>query len=171
VVIENMAIKDTLVWVGVDTNREHYKKLGYHIPMRLDNRGRSITPRGTKILVSINDLPKYSRFNIVCICDYCGAEFKKSYCDLVVGRERSSGKDCCGKCAGKKAWEKIKPKDGESLADKYPELALQWSSKNIQSPNTIYPRSSKAYLWVCNICGYEWEAIVSNRTRKNKAKA
>lgn len=46
-----------------------------------------------------------------------------------------------------------------------PELAVQISAKNSVSGYEITEYSNRNMIWDCSICGKEWEAIVSNRSR------
>ncbi|MHA2219287.1 MAG: zinc-ribbon domain-containing protein, partial [Candidatus Hodarchaeales archaeon] len=52
------------------------------------------------------------------------------------------------------------------LATIYPELAKEWhSTKNKDLiPYGVTPGSHRKVWWECSKCGYEWEAIVANRT-------
>ncbi len=60
-----------------------------------------------------------------------------------------------------------KPKKGQSLAEKYPELAAQWHpTKNGElTAYDISSGSSKKAWWKCyKEEDHEWEAAVSNRS-------
>ena len=54
------------------------------------------------------------------------------------------------------------------LATLNPELAKEWDySKNgILLPSQISCGSGKKVWWKCNTCGYEWKAMISNRSKK-----
>jgi len=56
-----------------------------------------------------------------------------------------------------------------SLAELYPELSKSWHpDKNGKlSPREVAPKSNKRFWWRCTK-GHEWQAIVANRTGKNK---
>lgn len=43
-------------------------------------------------------------------------------------------------------------------------LLLDWDySKNIGNPSDYSPQANKKAYWKCHVCGYEWEAKISNR--------
>ena len=51
----------------------------------------------------------------------------------------------------------------ESVAEKCPQLAAQWSNRNLPlMPSDISYGSNKRVWWM-GICGHEWQAIVKNR--------
>ncbi len=58
-----------------------------------------------------------------------------------------------------------KPKLGNSLAEKRPDLVQEWSNENDYTPWDIGFGSEYIAKWVCNICKYQWESIVGNRAR------
>jgi len=54
------------------------------------------------------------------------------------------------------------------LATKNPKLAAEWDSKkNIRNPAEIASKSNIKVWWICKN-GHEWEATVSNRSRKDR---
>jgi len=57
-----------------------------------------------------------------------------------------------------------------TLAGKYPELALQWHpTKNGKlTPYDVGLRGSSLIWWKCEVCGYEWQSSLANRTQRNK---
>jgi very-short-patch-repair endonuclease len=70
----------------------------------------------------------------------------------------------CPYCSGRQV---IK---GETDLDTlYPELAEEWNyEKNKEKkPSDVSAKSSTKVWWKCKKCGYEWRALVSNRTRDN----
>ena len=76
---------------------------------------------------------------------------------------RVSG-DGCPYCSGHKVLAGY-----NDLQTLNPELAKEWNySRNTGSPSEITPNSSKKVWWLCPICGYEWEAAVSNRNRGSR---
>lgn len=106
-------------------------------------------------------------------CEYCGKEFEPS---------TSSQKYCSRECGiriwNKKSIEKIRAQNeeytstkGKSLLDWCNEngergslLLSEYSSKNEMSSEKVPAGSNKKAYWKCGTCGYEWEAIVKNRT-------
>ncbi len=83
-------------------------------------------------------------------------------------KSRTSGNGCpiCGK--EKSRLSRLKPKKGESLAEKYPKLAKEWHlEKNGGiTPKDINAGTSKKYWWKCNKGNdHIWEANVASRTK------
>lgn len=89
------------------------------------------------------------------LCPVCGHEWQSS------PNNRSKGVGCpC--CSGRV------PKIGvNDLKTKKPEIAAEWNyEKNGDlRPECFLPGSSKKVWWKCSICGNEWEAVISQRTR------
>lgn len=55
------------------------------------------------------------------------------------------------------------------LATKYPELATEWSEKNLPlKPNQVNEKSRENVWWHCSLCGYEWKAVISSRVNGSK---
>jgi DNA-directed RNA polymerase subunit RPC12/RpoP len=73
-------------------------------------------------------------------------------------KDRSGGNGC-PYCTGKRVLAGF-----NDVASKAPELAAEWSEKNILSPNSVTTGSHKKIIWK-GICGHEWEAIVKNRVK------
>ena len=75
----------------------------------------------------------------------------------------------CPVCAAKKrASNTSKPKEGNSLAEVYPEIAAEWHpTKNGElTPSGIAKASNKKVWWQCpNNPEHEYAATVGNRTR------
>lgn len=47
-----------------------------------------------------------------------------------------------------------------------PELALDWSAKNGKlKANMVSEYSNKKVWWKCHVCGYEWQSLISARSR------
>jgi len=76
---------------------------------------------------------------------------------------RSSGFNC-PYCAGKKVSKE------NSLADCFPEIALEWHPVKNNKPASKYTKSSQKKVWWQCEKGHEWEAIIGSRTGKRKAK-
>lgn len=81
----------------------------------------------------------------------CGHEWQTSV------KSRSSGEKC-PICSGKRVVEGI-----NDLATLKPELAKEWSDKNILKPTEVSVGSHKKVIWKCKL-GHEWEATVKSRT-------
>lgn len=78
----------------------------------------------------------------------CGHEWQASI------KSRSSGENC-PICSGKRVVEGI-----NDLATLEPELALEWSERNLSlTPDMINDKARKNVWWKCRKCGYEWKAV------------
>lgn len=84
-------------------------------------------------------------------CRKCGYKWKAS-----IG-SRKAGHNCPA-CAGKKPL--VGTNDLKTL---YPEVSMEWSSKNICEPNAFLPNSATKVWWKCSECGHEWQATINNR--------
>jgi len=88
-----------------------------------------------------------------CSVQDCGHRWQ-----AIVG-SRTSGSGC-PKCR----W---RPGPGQSLADKHPEIAVQWDDeRNPMTPQDVGPWSEKEVWWRCPVagCGLRWQTTVGNRT-------
>ena len=75
---------------------------------------------------------------------------------------RTNGRTNCPVCAGQQIIHGF-----NDLATKHNILVSEWSIKNEIPPELVTLGSGKKVLWVCDK-GHEWEAVVKDRTRKNK---
>lgn len=77
----------------------------------------------------------------------------------VVARTSSQG---CPICSGKRIVAGV-----NDLATQMPELAQEWHPTKNESlkPSEVTVGSGKKVWWQCGICGYEWPAIIGNRSR------
>lgn len=92
------------------------------------------------------------------ICSDCG----RSYQSTVYTRSAGGG---CRSCGYERAAKKNStPKAGESLADVFPDIASEWSSRNDCGPNEVNAKARRSAWWKCLACGHEWEAAVYSRT-------
>ncbi len=96
------------------------------------------------------------------ICSNCGYEW-----DTAVSNRTSRGQGCPS-CAGKVLetnnlylWCMENGERGQRLLSEY-------SSKNELFPEEIAPMSHNKVYWACSTCGFEWEAMIANRTRLNQ---
>lgn len=103
--------KELDVTIGA-RNVNHYKELGYHIPIRhSDVFDCDVAAFGETIRIKIDDLPMSSHNKIQYRCDHCGKIVETEYCIWNNRKYREMG-DMCKDCA-----RQIKlPK---SLMDKY----------------------------------------------------
>lgn len=113
-------------------NIKYYDDLGYSIPRtRRNNRvskDKLTVPRGTTLLVKINDLPKGSNVNIEVVCDYCGAVFNRQYNAYNRLKNTSyTSKDCCNECVSLKV--------KETMVNKY---GVEWNTQLSEVKDLIY---------------------------------
>lgn len=81
------------------TTIKYYEDLGYEIP-RIKNKWRRYTvPKGTKILVRVQDLQKASSVKVEIECDRCQKKYQDTYANYQ--RVNHEGKVYCRACAKK----------------------------------------------------------------------
>lgn len=95
------------------------------------------------------------------ICSLCGGSWQ-----AVVGNrtkaEAAPGCPACSKARG--AARRRTPKDGRSLADLRPDLALEWDEDSNGAPaSSVSARAARKATWHCQTCGHRWETTVANR--------
>ena len=100
-------------------------------------------------------------------CSKCGYEWKTKVND------RANGKGC-SKCATKKRIKSFREnnylKRGENdLETLRPDLLTEWDFENNadRRPNDYTCSSKEKIWWKCSICGYVWQATISNRANHN----
>jgi hypothetical protein len=167
-----LSILEKEVWVGINRNSKYYENLGYTIPKTKDNWGRKTTPRGTKILVKVEDLLKTSDVKVTKICDDCGNHIPNQKYNWIDGcRKNSDGKDRCYNCgitnAGKLRKKNVKYQNTlEYFArhnnKKY--LLDEFSDRNTKKPNEISWGTHDIFWWNCPNCESEYDVGLSNRT-------
>jgi hypothetical protein len=54
-----------------------------------------------------------------------------------------------------------------NLAENFPELIDEWSSKNDLNPNQVKPGTNNHAIWKCRNCSYEWKCMINQRVVKN----
>lgn len=99
-----MLIQSKVEMTCSGSNKRYLESLGYQLPYTKDNRGRIGIKKGTKILVDLKDVPKYSNIRVKYKCDICGGVFETPYYSIFT-RESSeylkTGKTYCIRCAAK----------------------------------------------------------------------
>ena len=87
-------------------------------------------------------------------CRECGNEWET----LITTRSDGSK---CPYCSGY-----ILLKGFNDLATKYPQLAEEWSDRNLPlTPDTVNDKSRKNVWWKCRTCGYEWKSVIHSRAK------
>jgi len=85
-------------------NYEYYTNKGYKINLHIDKDKHVRVPKGTYIIVKVEDLPENSCAHVNIKCDYCGKEYIKKYVDHLTGHNIVD-KDCCSDCTRLKTTE------------------------------------------------------------------
>ena len=72
-----------------------------------------------------------------------------------------SGGSRCPYCSGL-----ILLKGFNDFATTHPQLAMEWSSKNLPlTPDMVNAKSRKNVWWRCKTCGFEWKSLVQSRIK------
>ena len=97
------------------------------------------------------------------LCSECETHFQASPHDIV-----QSKFNCCPNCWRKRSGEARRRTSylKHNLAVAYPQLASEFDIvKNGVTPDKVSFNSNRKYWWTCSNCGFNWEAIVSNRVK------
>lgn len=87
-------------------------------------------------------------------CRTCGNEWYT----LISTR---SGGSKCPYCSGYTLL-----KGFNDLATTHPQLAEEWSERNLPlTPDTVNEKSRKNVWWRCKTCGYEWKSVIHSRVK------
>ena len=86
------------------------------------------------------------------ICPTCHSEYS------AIIRERKLGDDSCSYCRQTKLL-----KEFASLWAVNPELAKEWSTKNLKKADEVLSISCDRVLWICPTCHGEYSAIIRDR--------
>ena len=97
-------------------------------------------------------------------CSTCGNRWQST---IVNRTNLGNGCPICGVQSAAKKLET--PKEGQSLADLYPQLATEWDyQKNaLLTPNDVNPGSTRRAWWICGR-GHSWEARIQHRVNGSK---
>lgn len=98
---------------------------------------------------SANQVFEFSTRKFWWICPH-GHKWKSSPSDRLAGKN-------CIYCNGQK------PSDTNNLQVIFPEVAKEWSGKNLNSPQDYLPFSKQKVWWKCEK-GHEWQTDIANRT-------
>lgn len=113
----------------------------------------------TKIVVGSN---KYAFWK----CDTCGYEWKAQITKRGV---RGQGCPICGKEKQRRTQLENQLRKQGSLLDRFPSVAEEWDyEKNQGRPEEYLSGSNKKAFWICEKCGYKWEAVISKRTLRGQ---
>jgi len=118
-----------------------YEEKGYKIPRRIDKHGKLTVKMGTKIIVNVNDLPRYSSVLVNIECDGCGEILENIKWQDYLKCVKEDGKYYCNKCArklfGEKKYKETRLKNGKSF--------YQWCYDNLSKELADYILSKWDY--------------------------
>ena len=104
--------------------------------------------------LSPNEISANSHKKIWWKCKTCGYEWQA----VIYNRNNGTG---CPHCSNKAVWV-----GHNDLATTNPELAAEWhpTKNGTLTPKDVLGGSDKKIWWKCKTCGYEWQAVLGNRT-------
>ena len=89
----------------------------------------------------------------------CGHEWQTSV------KARSNGEKC-PICSGARVIAGIFLKGFNDLQTTHPEIASEWSEKNLPlKPDEVNAKSRKNVWWRCGKCGNEWKSVINARVK------
>jgi hypothetical protein len=94
------------------------------------------------------------------LCPTCEHEWH------AVINSRGRGGVGCPRCGRRRAGRaNAKPKPGQSLADRFPQVAAQWHPERNEdlTPDLVSAKSGQRVWWLCPDCSNEWQAPVFSR--------
>lgn len=138
------ALKHTLRTQNGNTLATHYPELVPYWSTRNTLAPSSYTPQSSQ--------------QVWWVCEQ-GHEYE---CQIA-GRVNGRG---CPQCRGR---QQVSPE--YNLAVVYPELLPEWSPHNTLNPYEVAPKSAQSALWVCEVCGNEWESRISHRAEGQSCRA
>jgi Probable Zinc-ribbon domain len=96
------------------------------------------------------------------LCSKCGFSWQ-----AVVGSRARNGHGCPA-CGRRASLNSRSPKPGRSLAERFPDLILQWhpTRNGDFTPDSVGYASHRT-VWWRGTCGHEWEAVINKRTLRN----
>lgn len=154
-------------------NYNHYKALGYNIPMKYSEQfHKDVIDVGKKIVVKTTDLPKSSHVRIKYRCDCCGEIFETDYHSWANAKYPELG-DFCKSCAIKvKLPKSIKDKYGVDNVANVPSIIEKKKKTNLEKYGTEWAITSKQVkdkIIETNLDRYGVENAMSNEAVKQKA--
>lgn len=139
-------------------NKPYYNRRGYLVPEAIDNYGKISTPRGVKVIVSVDDLPKNSQYKVNIKCDYCGETFSRTW-QVYMRNVKDNGIYYCRKCALKLYGtnNRVKSALKNSISfeqwcinQKRQDVIDRWDyDKNKLQPNQVCFSSRNKYYFKC----------------------
>lgn len=141
-------------------NKSYYKKRGYIIPERIKSKGRLTTPVGTKITVSVVDLPQNSNVEVSCLCDKCLTTTTMNW-SKYTKQMKEYNKCYCTSCSREKGWIRNSMTFEEwCYKNKCVDILKRWNKElNKCLPNEISYSSAKRMWFDCPKGIHEPESI------------
>jgi len=134
-------------------NIKHFEDLGITIPRRKDKWNRICIPKGTKIIVKVEDLTDGSRAYIKVNCDACKTELSTTY-ENYKQCAKEDGSYYCNLCSknNNEKWISFEEKCYELFDDNYAkEILNRWDYDiNNCKPSEIPYGSGKSYYFKCS---------------------
>lgn len=156
-------------WCCADCGYEYEQKIalrsaGYGCPAcagkvpTSDNNLKAVYPKLAKQWSSKNkkDPTEFcckSKQKAWWVCDSCKKEWEASI------QSRTLSGSGCPYCSGHRVSDKNR------LTTHYPEIAKQWSTKNMQEAASFSHGSNCKVWWFCFSCEEHWKAAINNRTK------
>lgn len=162
--------KEILVWVG-GNNVRYYESLGYNIPKYTDNQGRLKIKKGTKILVKVEDLTKWSTVKVTKVCDICEKKIPNQEYGLILSQRKEDEKDKCYNCGKRDGGVTRKnniPYENSleffAIQNNMEYLLKEFSNKNILTSRDYSHGTEQFVWWNCPDCKSEYDMKISMRT-------
>ncbi len=89
-------------------------------------------------------------------CLRCGQKWKSRIADRTAGHG-------CPVCAGERLVAGI-----NDFASENPELAKEWSDRNVKKASDVWSKSRENVWWKCSLCGHEWNAVINSRVNGSR---
>lgn len=150
------------VEVGVcGSEKKYYENLGYKIPVvehiYTKKNGditiiRTTTPRGTKIKVKVQDLPKGSNYKVKCKCDICGKITTNMWNDYI--QNNHNGKTYCNKCSSMLICGEKHPNFNNNLTEEERQIKRGYKEYTDFVKKVIIRDKGK-----CKICGNRADVV------------
>ena len=106
-------------------------------------------------------MPGSSTFSVWWLCPDCSHEWEAT------PNSRSRAGTGCSPCSYRKRMaRRDTPRPGQSLADRFPELLLEWDSDRNDDldPQQLKPGSDLKVWWTCQRRGHSWRTHIYQRT-------
>jgi hypothetical protein len=149
--------KEVEIKIGTK-NTEYFKSLGYKMPIRKNKWGDWVIPRGSKIIVKIEDLLDNSKILVKIQCDHCHKIYDAQW-NVYKRYVRYNELYYCSSCAPKLGTDKMiktKLEQSESfeswcIKHNKQDILSRWDySLNSLSPNKVCYSSHKKYYFLCD---------------------